>query len=445
MRPLPSLVLLALPACAGIEAARRAEDPRSAAPGERTVSAGEVGLGLGSTLSLDRALEIALASNPSVAIARRHADAAEARLRQAGGPLLPQVRLSGGLNAEVSGRGISGGTEDARTHQETLAASLLLFDFGKTSALRRQAAKEFLATRADLRAAENDVVFDVRAAFFSVLRQEALVNVAEETVRQFEKRLEQTQGFVEVGTRVRYDLTKAEVDLGNARLALLQAQTALKDDRALLDAALGLAEEVAVPLEARPAGDEETPAFEALVEEARAHHPQLEAQALREDAACETIEAAIADFFPSVSLQASFARSGSFAPSAWSALLGPALDAVLYAGGEKSGRLEEVVADLRATRAAKAQIEQQLFLQIRQACTQLTDARERRKILDLTVQQATENLDLVQGRYAIGRASSVELTDGQVTLANARGSRIQARFDVEIAIAALKRSVGEVR
>ncbi|HKB14968.1 MAG TPA: TolC family protein, partial [Planctomycetota bacterium] len=369
---------------------------------------------------------------------------AEARVTQAAAGALPQVGVSANVKRQQTGGSDSLAARGEWTHAEALDASLLIYDFGKTSALKRQAAEEFLAARADLRAAENDVAFAVRSAFFGVLKQESLVKVAEETVRQFEKRLEQTRGFVEVGTRVKYDLTKAEVDLGNARLALLQAQTALRDVRALLITALGLAEDIPFTLEPGAAGEDPvaTAKFDDLVEQARANHPRLEAQVLREEAGREAIEVAIADFFPALSLQGSFSLAGTFSRSAWTALLGPALDAVVYSGGAKTGRLAEVVADLKEARAERAQIEQGLFLEIRQAATQLDDARERLRILDLTVQQATENLDLVQGRYAIGRASSVELTDAQVALASARGSQVEARFDVDIAIAALRRAVG---
>ena len=61
------------------------------------------------------------------------------------------------------------------------------------------------------------------------------------------------------------------------------------------------------------------------------------------------------------------------------------------------------------------------------------------------MKQAGETLDLVTGRFQVGKASSVELTDAQVTLANARAAEIQARYDFEISIAAIERSIGGAR
>ena len=61
------------------------------------------------------------------------------------------------------------------------------------------------------------------------------------------------------------------------------------------------------------------------------------------------------------------------------------------------------------------------------------------------MKQAEETLELATGRFTVGRASSVELTDAQVALANARAAEIQARFDFEISIAAIERSIGGSR
>src|SRR5204863_1452722 len=124
-----------------------------------------------------------------------------------------------------------------------------LFDFGKTDAVREASYNSYVASQADLTSAENDVVFGFKQAFWNVLKQEELVRVGEETVRQFEKRLEQVKGFVEAGTRQKYDRTKAQVDLGNAQLVTVKARTALVVAKALLNTSLGLASDPAYSLD----------------------------------------------------------------------------------------------------------------------------------------------------------------------------------------------------
>ena len=97
---------------------------------------------------------------------------------------------------------------------------------------------------------------------------------------------------------------------------------------------------------------------------------------------------------------------------------------------------------LRESYASRAQEEQLIFLDLRQGYAALEDTRESLRIAALTVRQAEETLELTTGRFQVGRASSVELTDAQVALANSRAAEIQARYDFEISIAAIERSIG---
>lgn len=421
---------LLLTGCAEIELAREAQKAESAGPGERTATASELGLASGAALTFDRGLEIALTHNPQIAASRSRIDAARARVTQSRSGTLPQVSSSSSLRGNQTE-----GEDMDDSLSGSLSISQLLFDFGKTSASARQAVENLLAAQADLVTATNDIAFTYRQAYFNVLKQQELVAVNQETVRQFEKRLEQVKGFVDVGTRARYDLTKAQVDLGNAQLNLVRAQTALRVGRSTLQNVLGLAEEAAYVL-VKPDLSTATPPFD------RERHPQLQALMFRERAASASIDAAIADLFPQFSFSASLSYAGSLTPVTWSWALGPAVSWLIFGGWTKTEALKERVASLREARSNLADAEQRIFLELSQATAALEDARERLRITALTVQQATENLDLVQGRFGVGRASSVELTDAQVALANARGERVQAEFDLQIALAQLKRAMG---
>jgi outer membrane protein TolC len=452
-RTLAASLLLALAGCADIREARRAQDPENRRPGERTVGAVEAGLPPGATLTLDKGVSIALKHNPVIAAGRARVEQSQANLEQVTAGFLPRISVSadyrwertgGAGSTPRSGRQI-GNSGVVQTTGGGVQVSQLLFDWGRTGALREQAYSNYVAAQADLASAENDAVYTFKQSFFDVLKQEELVRVGEETVRQFEKRLEQVRGFVEAGTRQKYDLTKAQVDLGGAQLTLVKARTALKVARATLNTSLGLASEPDYTVDRSAPPGIWSMAFDEAVEAARAYHPRLQGLILRESAARSAIDAAIADFYPALSLQGSFSWSGSLTPLNYFAFLGPALDWVVFSGWEKTGQLHGAVASIREAYANRALEEQLLFLDLRQAYAALEDTRESLKIAALTVKQAEETLDLTTGRFQVGKASSVELTDAQVALANARAAEIQARYDFEISIAAIERSIGGAR
>ena len=442
--------VLVLAGCADIDAARLAQDPDNRRDGERTVSATEAGLGSGATLSVEKGVAIALKHHPTIAIGRARVEGADARLEQVLAGYLPKISVGadyrwergGGAGSQKPTGDTVGHTSILQTTGGNISVSQLLFDFGKTDALRRQAFSNFVAAQADLASAENETVFSFKQAFFDVLKQEELVRVGEETVRQFEKRLEQAKGFVDVGTRQRYDLTKAQVDLGTAQLTLVKARTALVVSKAALNTSLGLASDPAYAIDKPGAAGTWTMTFADAVESARLYHPRLQGLLLRENAARAAIDAAIADFYPNLTLQASFSWSGALTPMNWFSFLGPALNWLVFSGWDKTGILHGAVAALREAYANRAQEEQLIFLDLRQGYAGLEDTRESLRIAALTVKQAEETFELATGRWQVGRASSVELTDAQVALANARAAEIQARYDFEISISAIERSIG---
>jgi outer membrane protein len=68
--------------------------------------------------------------------------------------------------------------------------------------------------------------------------------------------------------------------------------------------------------------------------------------------------------------------------------------------------------------------------------------------LDVTAQflrEATLALNLAQGRYDLGLASIVELTQGQLNLTQAEIENLSAKYDYQIQYANLQYSIGALR
>lgn len=442
---LAGLFVVALAGCGTISNARDAQDDAKAVPGERTPTASEIGLPSSGTITVAQVVDAALAVHPSVLQARHQAEAAEARVGQQEAAFWPTVSTGplATYRYQTSNSTTGHQTHNARGSQSFgFNVSMLIFDFGKTPALCRQAAQQSLAAQRDLRATEVAIAFNARSAYFNLVKQRELLVVAQETVRQFETRLVFVEGFVKVGTRVPYDLTKAQVDLGNARLSEIKTRNALRVAEANLANAVGLAEVASwTPAEAPPL----TPftlLFDELWEEARKNQPALGAASAREQAAKDLVDAQIAALYPSITASAGFSASGFDFPLTWNWNVGPNLNWILFNGFDNYYSIDEAAASLRTARASKAEIEQQVWLEVRTAYVSLEGAKERMDLTALTVRQAEQNLNLIQGRYDVGRATAVELTDAQVALATARADQVQARADYDTAIALLWKSLG---
>lgn len=423
--------------------ARRAQDPSTAILGERAANAAELALPTKGPVALDLLIQLALDVNPTVVKSRFDARVAEARVREAESAKLPQVSTDASI--QYRDQQTNGGRVEHHFDSYGFSLSWLLFDFGRNDALERNAAEVWLAAQLDQRSAEVNAVFEVRSAYFDLLKQQELVVVAAETVQQFQKRLDQVNGFVAAGTRIRYDATKAEVDLENARLTEVKARDAELVAQATLAHAIGLQEVVdwtPDPESALPALPE---TFDEAWSIARENQPTLASAAAREQAASALVDARIAALYPSLALTGSADESGNYFPLSWAWSLGGALSWTPFDGFERLSTVDESAASMRSARTARTQAEQQIWLDVRTAWLAIEDARRRIDLTTLAVKAAEQNLVLAQARFDVGKGTSVELTDAQQALALARGDLVQARADERVARARLAQALGIVK
>ncbi|MEI8351237.1 MAG: TolC family protein [bacterium] len=430
--------------CATLRHAREVQNGEHTVPGERRLTAREAGLSSNTLLTIDRALAISLAYHPSIFQAQQALEAATAQVYQARAAYWPQLSASAG---ETRSTANTAGTPEshhaANSFSGSLGLNLLVYDFGKTPAQVRQAYARQLAAAEALRSARSDLAYSVRTAFYTLGKSLELSQVSADAVRQYRDHLAQVESFREVGRRTRYDQTKSEVDLGNAQLNLIRAQSDVSDARAALNRQLGLTEEPGYTT--RPDDPAAFPAAsaETLMETARKHHPGLRRLQIEEQVASAAVDEAIASLYPEIGLQARYGLSGGHFPLVWnwSALLQSSVQ--LFTGRRQTWAITEAVTRLRSARSKVADREQQIFEDLKNAVNQLISSRQRLSLTELLVRQAQESLDLVNERYRIGTATAVEVTDAQVALTGARAEQVKAKFDYQAAVAQIKHAVGE--
>jgi len=433
---------LVIGGCGAVHRAREAQDYSNVPPGERTVSAAEVGLDSNPTLTLERAIEIALKSNPNIVQARQNVEIAKAQYKSALAGYSPNLNASAsyqrGTN-NVPGYPASGKSSDS--YSLGLNLGMLLFDFGRTPASVRESYLNLISAQESFHSAVNDLTYQVTLAYHQLEKAKSLLQVAEDTERQFRIHLEQAQVLFQVGRRIKYDVTKAEVDLGNAQLNLISARNALQTAYVTLNQAMGLAETPQYQIEAHEI-EKINPDLDSLMDTARENNPDLLALIAQELAAYAGVDYSLYSLFPSISLGAGYNWSGSKSPLAWNWFVGPSLTWDIFDGFRNYNLIDQSTAGLRAARARHAAMEQQIYLNLSTAVASLENARNRMELADLIVLNAQDNLNLVQEQFKVGKATSVEVTDAEVSLTTARSQQVQARFDYQTSIAQIKHTVG---
>lgn len=187
-------------------------------------------------LTLNDAVAIALATNPQLALSTTALYRAEGRTSEVRAALNPNVGVSVGPTFLANSLQ-PGGT----------AVTAIPFDVsGALRAATSQAQFQEVAMRLDINRARNQIVYNVKGAFYSVLRSEALVGVATENLQNSLDRLKFANTRYQTQTVAYFDVVRAQTDVANAQKLVLQARNGVSLNTGYLNNAIGL--DVTTPL-----------------------------------------------------------------------------------------------------------------------------------------------------------------------------------------------------
>jgi outer membrane protein len=409
----------------------------------------------GATLTLQQCLDIAETKQPAVIAAQYVVDVNRSRVGEARSNYYPQISadasysrikpLTGAQRAVttgVSGISQSNATKSFNQYSGSVSLNQNIYDFGRTSSQVDISKFNLDSSRASLNNTFEQVTFNVKQAYYGVLQAQRNSEVAVETVKQYEQHLEQAKGFYEVGTHPKYDVTTAEVNLSNAKLGLIKAENALKVAKVTLNNVMGVPDAPEYDIQDNLAFEKYTITMEAAVEKAYANRPDLQSLVAQRKAAEKNIALQKTGYFPVLTGNAAYNLGGSDFPleKGWS--VGVGITFPIFSGFLTKRQVEEARANLSVFRANEESLKQSILLDVQQAYLNLVDTERSISTAELTVKQATENLEIADGRYAAGVGNPIEVTDAEVSLTNGKTSYIQSLYNYKIAQASLEKAMG---
>jgi outer membrane protein len=401
----------------------------------------------GETLDLSRCVAIALERHPSILAAAGTLKAGESKIGQARSGYYPQVSGSTGYSrtepmSDTSGQRGTVGGEAYDSYSTSVSLSQNIYDFGKTSTQVRIQELNRDSSRLDMANIRTQVIFAVSQAYYAVLQTRRNRDVNQEVVGQFQQHLEQARAFFEIGTKPKFDVTKAEVDLSNARLNLLKAENAFRLAQVSLNNAIGMPEAPEYDLADEPSFQRVEVDLEETLRKAYDRRPDLRSLAVKKRSLEESIALARKGYYPSISGNASYGWGGGSFPldQGWS--VGATLNIPLFSGFSTKYQIEEAQANLEVVNANDLSLRQTVYQDVKQAWLNLAAAADQVETAALSVRQAAENLELANGRYASGVGSPIEVTDALVAASNAKTSYNSAMYDYKLAQASLEKAAG---
>jgi outer membrane protein TolC len=394
----------------------------------------------GEVLTLQECLQIALARHPDVLAAGRRVESEIART----GQVAAADRIKMDASASYARRSPASAVE--RTYDDytaDVALSQKISDSGRNAAQLRAQSEMTDASRSNFMDVAEQVAYGVREAYFGVLAAKRNVEVASEVVKQFEEHLLQAQGFYEAGVAPRFDVTKAQVDLSNAKLELIRAESALELAWRTLDNAMGVPRAPNYDIEEALTFEPYEISMDDAASRAYSHRPDLKAMEAQRRAAEESVTFVAKGDAAVLSLFAAYSFQGENFPleEGWNTGLSVSIPVV--DGRLVQNQVKEAQANLQAAMADEESLRQKVLLEVQDAYLSLVESRERIAVAELGVRQAMENLELATGRYAAGVGSPIEVTDATVSYRDAQNNHVQALYDYNVAHAALLKAMGE--
>ncbi|HEX8984485.1 MAG TPA: TolC family protein, partial [Bryobacteraceae bacterium] len=332
------------------------------------------------------------------------------------------------------------------TFDARIQATQSVFDF---SSIRRfQAARvNARAAVAETGSARDQTAAQAASLYMQALAAQAHVEAAQANVdmAQATARLSENRKNAGAGTGI--EVTRAQVELANARQRLLVAENDRRRARLELLRALGAKLETQLELAGKldyvPVPDAP---LATVVEGALAARPDWKAQQTRENGARLGYSATKFERLPSATAFADYGTIGTgINNSSPTRTYGVQMRLPIFDGGRRDARRAESFSQLRQEQIRTADLRQQVELDIRLALDNLRSAEEQLKVSEEGLAQAGREVEQAQRRYDAGVANSLEPIDAQTRLARARDNRISALLGYNLARVSLGQATGAIR
>ena len=396
------------------------------------------------SLTLDQAIETALANNPRLRQSAIEISVAETRVKQARADFLPQVDAGGLANKGLTGSAnlfdLHGLASSPEPRNGSFSVNLLqnLLDFKRTKFESRARRAEVEYFEQTLRADEDRLVLEVQRAYFNGLKESKHLALAGERVKRRELEQARADALLEAELGAKVEVDQARANLSKAQSGFTSAAEAQK--RALSGLGTVMGEDAPALYQLRePEISERSPGpLESLVANSLEARAELAAVDARIQAAEEWVRRARREKYPRLMIMFSGGWT-RFAELTLGRLLFGAfgLQMPVFTGGRLEASIEETELVVDKTKAMRDELRQAIQLEVATAHSQAVATLEAVQAARLDLEQAQSMATLADARHEQGLSSRLDVVIARTALAAAENGLHQARYDYGLAAAQL--------
>ncbi len=448
--------------------------------------------------SLEDCINIALANDPNIKVARTQKDIANSQVGLAKADYFPSLTIGNGFTSQHnknSGRGggfyNQGGstTSDNNYYQLNLGVNQLIWDFGSTVARINMQKYNRESVGYDLENTILNTVYNVKLAYFRALAALANQDVYERSVRINKLNYDRTNALFQEGLKSKIDVVNAQVYLTDAEISLIDAQGQYENAIVELNNAMYYPDapeytlkntesfnfqrtkpqktEVNVNTKIKKSGSKEYEQtailtsgiekqdilqnykFQPLImpvndaiQKAYENRPDLKSLLMVERAQKESLKAIKRSYLPVLGASAGYNYRKNSDVSNTGFNVGVTLNFptlnfmdIKYSVAQGNSYLQMAEENIDLSK-------KNIHFEVKNNYINMVVLQKKIPLMAQKVQQTLENFELADGRYTVGLGNFIELQQAQTNYNNAQLDFVQAVFNYNVAKEQFQKSMG---
>lgn len=409
------------------------------------------------TLTLDKALEIALSDNPTIKVAEEEIALKKVANKEAWQSLLPEASIGGNWNHTITaaqmnlgGNTFKMGQDNSNTVSGTLNISLPLFAPSVYKAMSMTKTDIELAVEQS-RASKQDLINQVTKAFYQLMLAQDSYEVLQKSYKLAEDNYNIVNAKYQQGAVSEFDKISAEVQMRSVKPSVISAGNAVTLSKLQLKVLMGVTEDFDLKIDDNLA-NYETDLFanqlntlnEGLVNNTTMRQLDMNMKLLNQN-----LKSLKTNFMPTLGVNYSYQYQSLYNDN-WNAFdynwggssaLVFTLNIPLYKASNFT-KLKSTRIQMNQLRENRTNTERQLNMQITSYQNNMAASSEQVVSNKENVMQAKKAVEIAGKRYEVGKGTVLELNSSQVSLTEAELTYNQSIYDYLVSKADLDQVLG---
>jgi outer membrane protein TolC len=410
-------------------------------------------------LTLQEAIDFSIKNSKQLKGSEAKIEEAAAALKEAVQRRLPEANVSGSylrlnkpnidLKTKTNGNGSgTNGDESPEPNQAMYGianVSLPIFSGFRIKYGIESAKYLEQATKLD---AENDkegIVFNTIDAYNNLYKSKAAVDLVNENLQLAHEREAQFSNLEKNGLLPRNELLKAQLQVSNTELALLDAQNNWKLANINMDLMLGLPESTELMIDSTSfQASVSLKPLEDYVQSGLQNRRDLSALDYRKKAASTAVKAIEGEKYPGLAVTGGYvALNVPHLLTITNAVnIGLGVQYSLSSLWKNKAKVQQAEAREKQVEAGQELLADAIRLQVNYAYQNYLSSQKKIEVFEKAVEQANENYRIIKNKFANSLATTTELLDADVAQLQARLNYTFSRSDAVVAYNKLLQSAG---